>query len=161
MTPTHSQTNTHTPFGHTPHLLSDDRRHLSCFCVKIDRDKLPLRQIKHTKFKVRMAMPTKHTTSRPHRAMQRLSPGRARDNPVMDIVPNKALSLPPSLSLSLHHSLRKQSESSFSRAKARAHGRTGARASARMGERAHTHNKHTKPACARTHTRNTHIGNTD
>ena len=29
---------------------------------------------------------------------QRLSPGRARDHPVMDIVPNKALSLSLSLS---------------------------------------------------------------
>ena len=37
--------------------------------------------------------------SSPHRAMQRLSPGRARDHPVMDIVPNKALSLSLSLSL--------------------------------------------------------------
>ena len=36
-----------------------------------------------------------------HRAMQRLSPGRARDHPVMEIVPNKALSLSLSLSLSL------------------------------------------------------------
>ena len=27
--------------------------------------------------------------------MQRLSPGRARDNPVMDIVPNKSLSVCP------------------------------------------------------------------
>jgi len=32
--------------------------------------------------------------------MQRLSPGRARDHPVMDIVPNNALSLSLSLSLS-------------------------------------------------------------
>ena len=39
--------------------------------------------------------------SSPHRAMQRLSPGRARDHPVMDIVPNKALSLSLSLVLSL------------------------------------------------------------
>ena len=31
--------------------------------------------------------------SSPHRAMQRLLPGRARDHPVLDIVPNKALSL--------------------------------------------------------------------
>ena len=38
--------------------------------------------------------------SSPHRAMQRLSPGRARDHPVMEIVPNKALSLSLSLSLS-------------------------------------------------------------
>ena len=36
--------------------------------------------------------------SSPHRAMQRLSPGRARDHPVMDIVPNNALSLSLSLS---------------------------------------------------------------
>ena len=34
--------------------------------------------------------------SSPHRAKQRLSPGRARDHPVMEIVPNKALSLPRS-----------------------------------------------------------------
>ena len=33
--------------------------------------------------------------------MQRLSPGRVRDHPVMDIIPNKALSLSLSLSLSL------------------------------------------------------------
>ena len=39
--------------------------------------------------------------SSPHRATQRLSAGRARDHPVMEIVPNKALSL--SLSLSLSH----------------------------------------------------------
>jgi len=32
-------------------------------------------------------------------AMQRLSPGRARDHPVMDIVPNKVLSLSLSLLL--------------------------------------------------------------
>ena len=32
-------------------------------------------------------------SSLPHRAKQRLSAGRARDHPVMDIVPNKALSL--------------------------------------------------------------------
>jgi len=44
-----------------------------------------------------------HSQSSPHRAKQRLSPGRARDHPVMDIVPNKALSLPLSLSLSLIH----------------------------------------------------------
>jgi len=31
--------------------------------------------------------------SSPHRAKQRLSAGRARDHPVMEIVPNKALSL--------------------------------------------------------------------
>ena len=37
--------------------------------------------------------------SSPHRAKQRLSPGRARDHPVMEIVPNKALSLSLSLSL--------------------------------------------------------------
>ena len=35
------------------------------------------------------------------RAKQRLSAGRARDHPVMEIVPNKALSLSLSLSLSL------------------------------------------------------------
>ena len=34
--------------------------------------------------------------------MQRLSLGRARDNPVMDIVPNKSLYLSLSLSLSLN-----------------------------------------------------------
>ena len=39
--------------------------------------------------------------SSPHRATQRLSAGRARDHPVMEIVPNKALSLSLSLSLSL------------------------------------------------------------
>ena len=38
--------------------------------------------------------------SSPHRATQRLSAGRARDHPVMEIVPNKALSLSLSLSLS-------------------------------------------------------------
>ena len=38
---------------------------------------------------------------RPHRATQRLSAGRARDHPVMEIVPNKALSLSLSLSLSV------------------------------------------------------------
>ena len=37
--------------------------------------------------------------SSPHRAKQRLSAGRARDHPVMEIVPNKALSLSLSLSL--------------------------------------------------------------
>ena len=37
--------------------------------------------------------------SSPHRATQRLSAGRARDHPVMEIVPNKALSLSLSLSL--------------------------------------------------------------
>ena len=36
--------------------------------------------------------------SSPHRATQRLSAGRARDHPVMEIVPNKALSLSLSLS---------------------------------------------------------------
>ena len=36
--------------------------------------------------------------SSPHRAKQRLSPGRARDHPDMEIVPNKALSLSLSLS---------------------------------------------------------------
>ena len=36
--------------------------------------------------------------SSPHRAKQRLSAGRARDHPVMEIVPNKALSLSLSLS---------------------------------------------------------------
>ena len=35
--------------------------------------------------------------SSPHRATQRLSAGRARDHPVMEIVPNKALSLSLSL----------------------------------------------------------------
>ena len=39
--------------------------------------------------------------SSPHRAMQRLSAGRARDHPVMEIVPNKALSLSLSLSVCL------------------------------------------------------------
>ena len=39
--------------------------------------------------------------SSPHRATQRLSAGRARDHPVMDIVPNKALSLSLFESLSL------------------------------------------------------------
>src|SRR6056300_1323716 len=39
--------------------------------------------------------------SSPHRATQRLSAGRARDHPVMEIVPNKALSLSLSLSPSL------------------------------------------------------------
>ena len=39
--------------------------------------------------------------SSPHRAKQRLSAGRARDHPVMEIVPNKALSL----SLSLRRAL--------------------------------------------------------
>ena len=38
--------------------------------------------------------------SSPHRATQRLSAGRARDHPVMEIVPNKALALSLSLSLS-------------------------------------------------------------
>jgi len=42
--------------------------------------------------------------SSPHRAKQRLSPGRARDHPVMEIVPNKCLSL----SLSLHEPPRQQ-----------------------------------------------------
>ena len=37
--------------------------------------------------------------------MQRLSPGRARDHPVMDIIPNKALSLSLSLSLSRNRRL--------------------------------------------------------
>ena len=37
--------------------------------------------------------------SSPHRATQRLSAGRARDHPVMEIVPNKALSLSLSLSI--------------------------------------------------------------
>ena len=41
--------------------------------------------------------------SSPYRAKQRLSAGRARDHPVMEIVPNKALSL--SLSLSGHLTL--------------------------------------------------------
>ena len=39
--------------------------------------------------------------SSPHRAKQRLSAGRARDHPVMEIVPNKALSLSLSLSVCL------------------------------------------------------------
>jgi len=38
--------------------------------------------------------------SSPHGATQRLSAGRARDHPVMEIVPNKALSEALSLSLS-------------------------------------------------------------
>jgi hypothetical protein len=43
--------------------------------------------------------------SSPHRAMQRLSPVRARDHPVVEIVPNKARSLSLSLSLFLSLSL--------------------------------------------------------
>ena len=41
--------------------------------------------------------------SSPHRAKQRLSAGRARDHPVMEIVPNKALSLSLSLSVALFY----------------------------------------------------------
>ena len=41
--------------------------------------------------------PTGDCSSSPHRAKQRLSAGRARDHPVMEIVPNKALSLSLSL----------------------------------------------------------------
>jgi len=43
--------------------------------------------------------------SSPHRAKQRLSAGRARDHPVMEIFPNKALSPSLSLRLSLSPSL--------------------------------------------------------
>jgi len=40
-----------------------------------------------------------------NKAKQRLSAGRARDHPVMEIVPNKALSLSLSLSLERSESL--------------------------------------------------------
>ena len=47
---------------------------------------------------------------KPYRAKQRLSAGRARDHPVMEIVPNKALSLSLSLLGDLWISLHENTE---------------------------------------------------
>jgi hypothetical protein len=75
-----------------PYSLCDSRQSLRCdgvWCLLSAAIRL-LGIARGVSFRVR-------GQSSPHRAKQRLSAGRARDHPVMEIVPNKALSLSLSL----------------------------------------------------------------